>query len=547
MSKRRVAVGVLAALLLSIPVIAQPPGKPAADPAIAAVSADAFFFASVKVSKLWDSPAAKPLRDWVASQKAGSFDRALGLQPAELDRLTLFAATADPEAGGAPLILVTTRQKYSEEKVLKAMNGGTTPTGRVQASDRAFEIEGGAFRWVVFLDNRTILYVPCDLDHRSIAPKLLARLRAPKPDGPLASALAIAANHDLMVSVDVRQLDDIAREFKLDSDKQFAPYLGLLKAKTATLTADFDKSARVQFTLAFPDADSAKRNAPVLENGMKALAALLTEVGADSSADPALRVLATWATTVVKNAKVTTTGTNVVATADAPFADDMTKLVAVLPKQLLSTRNERLAINNLKQLAIAMHNIHDVYGHCTSDVMPGGGAKPLAMSWRVQILPYIEQDNLYKQLDMTKPWDDPANLKLLEGFEMPKVFEFPGRAAPKGHTYFRIFKMPKDAKGTERPFLKEGERGPRLTDITDGTSNTLMIVEAGEAVPWYKPDVLAYDGKLPLPQLGDPNTERFLAALGDGSVRSFRSRVLGEKTIRGLITINGGEVFELPR
>lgn len=546
MSKRSVAVGVITALAVSVAATAQPPGKPAADPAIAPVSADSFFFASVKVSKLWDSPAAKPLRDWVASQKAGSFDRALGLQPAELDRLTLFAATADSEAGGAPLILVTTRQQYSEEKVLKAMNGGTMPNGRVQASDRAFEIEGGAFRWVVFLDNRTILYVPCDLDHRSIAPKLLAHLRAPKPDGPIASALAVAANHDLMVSVDVRQLDDIAREFKLDSDKQFAPYLGLLKAKTATLTADFDKSAKVQFTLAFPDAVSAKRNAPVLENGIKALAALLTEVGADSSAEPALRVLATWATTVVKNAKVTTTGTNVVATADAPFADDVTKLVAVLPKQLLSTRNERLAINNLKQLAIAMHAFHDANNRCPSDVMQGGD-KLIAMSWRVQILPYIEQANLYNQLDMTKPWDDPANLKLLEGFEMPKVFEFPGRAAPKGHTYFRIFMMPKDAKGKDQPFLKEGERGPTLPAITDGTSNTFMIVEAGEAVPWYKPDVLAYDGKLPLPQLGDPNHDRFLAAMGDGSVQSFRSRVLGEKTLRGLITINGGEVFELPK
>ena len=74
-----------------------------------------------------------------------------------------------------------------------------------------------------------------------------------------------------------------------------------------------------------------------------------------------------------------------------------------------------------------------------------------------------------------------------------------------------------------------------------------MIVEAGEAVPWYKPDVLAYDGKLPLPQLGDKDADRFLAAMGDGSVRSFKPSKLGEKTLRALITINGGEVFEIPK
>ena len=68
-----------------------------------------------------------------------------------------------------------------------------------------------------------------------------------------------------------------------------------------------------------------------------------------------------------------------------------------------------------------------------------------------------------------------------------------------------------------------------------------MIVEAGEAVPWYKPDVLAYDGKLPLPQLGDKDAETFWVVFADGSVRKIK-RKLDEKTLRALITINGNEV-----
>jgi hypothetical protein len=73
-----------------------------------------------------------------------------------------------------------------------------------------------------------------------------------------------------------------------------------------------------------------------------------------------------------------------------------------------------------------------------------------------------------------------------------------------------------------------------------------MIVEAGEAVPWYKPDVLGYDGVLPLPQLGDKAADRFLAAMGDGSVRVLKPSKLDEKTLRALITIQGGEVITLP-
>jgi hypothetical protein len=129
---------------------------------------------------------------------------------------------------------------------------------------------------------------------------------------------------------------------------------------------------------------------------------------------------------------------------------------------------------------------------------------------------------------------------------MPRVFETPGRPAPKGHTYFRTFTLPKNAKGKERPWLVEGEKGPTVAAVTDGTSNTLVIVEAGEAVPWYAPDALAYDGVLPLPPLGDKAVDVFLAAFGDGSVRQLRRDKLDEKTLRALITPTGGEVVTPP-
>ncbi len=541
MLKSRLAV--VALLALALPVIAQPPGgigqplQPAApvgrpaDPALNPVPTDAFMFLSVKASKLWDNPVAKPFRDWVASQKEGSLETVIGISPADVDRATLFVPAAN-DHDLAPLLLITTRKPYNEARVLKALDVVRLANGRFA------KLENRPLDWVVLVDERTLLFLPRTYNEDA-GPALIGQLIARKDNGPLAAALLDAQIHDFTLGMDVRGFSEMIR---LDDrpNKKLTPFLTLFKAKTITITADFDRTAKIRVSLAFPDADSAKRAGPVLEEGMKAMSDLFAHEKERSQSEPAEKIAFGWAITVMKNAKVSVDGVNVVATADVPYQEELGKAVAAMPKSIAIARANAKAINNLKQLGIAFFNFESAMGNFPGDVF--GGDKPPAWSWRVQILPYIEQANLYQQLDLTKPWDDPANLKKLEAMEMPKVFEIPGRPAPKGHTYFRVFTLPKNAKGTDRPFFKEGERGPRISEITDGTSNTLMIVEAGEAVPWYKPDVLAYDGKLPLPQLGDKEADLFLAAMGDGSVRSLRPKKLGENTLRALITINGGEV-----
>ena len=71
------------------PALAQQPPVRAADPALSAVPTDSFAFVSVKVSKLWDNPAAKPFRDWVATQKDGLLESFVGLAFADIDRVTV--------------------------------------------------------------------------------------------------------------------------------------------------------------------------------------------------------------------------------------------------------------------------------------------------------------------------------------------------------------------------------------------------------------------------------------------------------------------------
>jgi hypothetical protein len=515
------------------------------DPTQVMPPTDSFLVVSVKASRLWDNAAAKPLRDWVASQKQGiPLDSVIGVPLAELDRITWFIPTFPGLLGEqTQFMILTTRQPYNEATVLKSL--GVEKRGRFGGRVILINSE---FSRLAFLDDRTFLLFSDSRSSDTNWENLVVQLLFRKTDGPLAAALNAAKDHDFTVGIDIKQLsllfEGATPEFVL---KEYVQYQTLFKARSATLTADFDQDAKCSLTLSFADSDTAKRAGPVLDEAIKDLAKLFAKPldKTHTKANDALTErLMPWFLAVLKQAKVTVEGKNVQATSVVPYQDELSKVAAALPNSVSASRHTRQALNNLKQLLLACHNFADVYGFMPSDVLKTGNLTT-AMSWRIQILPFIEQLNLYGMLDHTRSWDDPVNLKVLEAAEMPKVYQIPGRDAPKGHTYFRILTMPKNAKGNERPLLKEGEIGPTFAQITDGTSNTFMIVEAEEAVPWYKPDLLAYDGKLPLPQLGDKKSDLFLAGFCDGHVESLRPSKLGEKNIRAYITINGGEVIDV--
>lgn len=221
-------------------------------------------------------------------------------------------------------------------------------------------------------------------------------------------------------------------------------------------------------------------------------------------------------------------------------------LLAVALPRAISQESDRVSmdqdraqsVNNLKQIAVALHNFHDTNKALPPPAVCDADGKPL-LSWRVLILPFIEQADLYKEFKLDESWDSEHNLSLLP--RMPKLYAA-GRGKTKAPhtTFYQVVVGPGTAfelrLGT-RPF---GARGPKLTEFQDGTSNTLLVVEAGEAVPWTKPADVKFDPKGPSPRLGGAFAPGFHAALGDGGVRFF-TKPPADRTLRALITRNGGE------
>jgi len=165
-----------------------------------------------------------------------------------------------------------------------------------------------------------------------------------------------------------------------------------------------------------------------------------------------------------------------------------------------------MTVWNLKQLALAMHTYHAQDGRLPPAAVSGADGKPL-LSWRVVLLPYIEQNDLFQQFKMDEPWDSPHNIKLLD--QMPSTY-LPVDGIP-AHEPFTTFYQVFVGKGT--PF--EGRDGLTFKDLGARVSNTFMIVEAANAVPWTKPEDIPYDESRPLPKLGGLRRGIFFATLLD--------------------------------
>ncbi len=193
----------------------------------------------------------------------------------------------------------------------------------------------------------------------------------------------------------------------------------------------------------------------------------------------------------------------------------------------VTDKHRETSQKNLKEIGLALHNYESAYGVLPNNYSADGKA---LLSWRVALLPFVGQEKLYRQFDQRKAWDSPENKRLIE--QMPEIFAPVRVKAKPGETFYRGF----TGKGTGF------ELGKKLTiiGISDGSSNTIAIVEAGEPVIWTKPDDIPFDPKKEFPKLGTMLGGEFQAVMFDGSVRRF-PKSLDRDKLRAMVTISGGE------
>jgi beta-lactamase regulating signal transducer with metallopeptidase domain len=191
------------------------------------------------------------------------------------------------------------------------------------------------------------------------------------------------------------------------------------------------------------------------------------------------------------------------------------------------------SMNNMKQLGLAMHMYLTTNKHFPPAAIRDKDGKPL-LSWRVTLLPYLEQKALYEQFHLDEPWDSEHNKPLIA--KMPVVFLDPHDPVSTNASYF----MP-----TGKGMFGGSENGLRIKDIMDGTSKTIAVVEAKRDIPWTKPEDIEIDADAskPLPDFGGHFVpDYFGATFADGSVRTL-SKSIDPKILHAMFTVAGGEVI----
>ena len=507
--------GLFTALLAWQPL---PPREAHAAPAVASpldrVSPDSAVLIHGRAAVLWDHPLVKELRKQFVKpleEALKNVEKETGLTPDQLDTVT-FSFPKMPQGPGDEtlfVVQVVTKQPYDKVKLLAGLR-----TAKGEMKDDTIPLAGKFKLHFTSPTQFTVL-------HESLAADFVKGAGMAK-DGALAGVIKAAKDpaNTLTFGIDPSGLPN---EIFTAAPPELQPFLPLFKSKVIMLTANTDKdlALKARFTAENAEkAQEAERSINLLKKlADDTLANMFEDKNPPPDAEtifPALREVHK----AIKAAEVTRAGAETSVALAVPAKADMLKPIisGVLGVRTAAARVR--SSNNMKQLALAVHNYHDTYAVGPAAAICDKKGKPL-LSWRVSMLPYIEQDNLYKQFKLDEPWDSENNIKLVD--KMPPLFLLPyeegkesTESKKKGETHYVAF------VGNGAMF--DVVKGFKLAQIPDGTSNTLMFVEAAKGVPWSKPEDIEYDPTKPVAPLLYFEKDMCNVAFGDGSVRALSKK-----------------------
>jgi hypothetical protein len=502
-----------------------PGAPPALPPDLARVPADGMLFVSLRFGDLWQGERAKQARRRLpreVQEIERDFERAHGLKLDDVERFTVAQSDLrSPE----PLLIVSTTRPFDRAKVLAALGRNVKEEKHKGQSVYV----GSPVSAAHLLGERALVF--------GRPREVIALVESPAAkDGNLSAALRLAeGKHLLVASVNVHAVAEVLEE---ELPPEIAPLKPLFKALTATATFDLDPMAEADFRLAFArevDAREAhKAGTAALKLAQTMLAQGIEANGKDkrtATVAGLLKLLQASLKEVPIEQKGPALHARVRVKADTATVE------AALGEAVQKVRQASLRMktsNNLQQIALACHNYVATFNRLPPHAVYNKDGK-LLYSWRVLILPYLEEGELYKQFHLDEAWDSEHNKKLL--VRMPKVYGSPAdpNSFQTGKTHYVGF------VGKGAAF--EGKQGLRFpADFPDGTSNTILAVEASKSVPWTSPEDLPFDPARPVPSIGGLHEGGFLAALCDGSVR-FIKKSISETTLKYAITRNDGQVL----
>jgi hypothetical protein len=545
-----------------------PPRDAAADsrplPAdLALVPANAVGFAHIRAAELWKREDLKPYREII--ERAGSkafaqLDEHFEPKPSTTDRVTVVLLPKGKDARERrglfepfePSLILHFNKPYDRERVLKAH---AEKSKMKTAGGKEYYLAEKSAVAIAFADPQTLVLG----DEASVS----AILTAEKKDGPLTPALRAAAEKPIAVGLNVQALPIPADALAQIPDE----YKPLTELSLVSGTIDLAKEPVVDLKLTFPNADSAKEGEKALRKLAtlgrifldmqrkqlqaelaKALTAKQKPVQPIGSFPEAALAVAglgglNFLDDFLAHPPIELEGASLATKVKLPewtspfLAGAAISAGVGLPgvQKVREAAESAVTLNNLKQIAIALHSYHDVHNGFPPAAILGKKGKKL-LSWRVAILPFIEQDALYRNFKQDEPWDSEHNKKFSD--VAIKTYMDPRADLKPGQTNYKAL------VGNEAMF--DAVKGRKFAEVTDGLSNTIMVVAGGDPVPWAKPDDFDYDPKKEFPaDYAKAFDDVLLVMFADGSVRSINLAKLNDRAniMKLLIERNDGQAI----
>ena len=504
------------------------------------VSSDAVAAIVLHPRRLLTSPELEMLPVEVAVAASKDY---LGIDPTEVEQaIGILGLTGLPMGQPGMGAILRFAKPYDKTAVLEKLGRDTEEATHAGKTYRQSRAPAGFSLYMP--DDRTLLIAN--------AQQMKNMLAADKVDSGLTKLLKQVDTSKAAVAVldfaAVRPLAMMALQSLPPIPDQFKEFLELPKlVESVQVSFDMKDGIDLAVSLGAKDAATAERIKELCERAKvvarQFVEARFAETGGGGQ-DATSQAMASYMRRIVNKlldsieVKLEGDKVNIALVKGIPSLASTGVLVALLLPAVSASREaarRNSSSNQLKQIGIALLNHHDAYKRFPARAIVGQDGKPL-LSWRVRILPFLDEAALYKEFHLDEPWDSEHNRKLIE--RMPAVYANPNVFSTTTTVYQGVV-----GEGT----FFGTPKGRSIRSIIDGTSKTITVVEVDpdRAVVWTRPDDWNYDPQQPLSGLGRFCAGGFQALFADAHV-SLISLGVDPTVLRALITVAGRESVTLP-